>query len=203
MCYGQEFMMFGSPMARIHFVENPGMAFGMTLGGKIGKLVLSLFRLLAISFLFYLLRDAVRKYAPWGFVICLSLLIAGATGNMIDSAFYGLVFSESSYHCIEPATFLPANGGYAGFLQGKVVDMFYFPLFEFVLPTWLPFWGGQTFSFFDAVFNVADSAITVGIITLLLFYRRFINGINATKDEPQGEAGVEPSTPSTPETPVA
>ncbi len=153
----------------IYFVENPGMAYGIELGSK---LFLSIFRIVAMGllayFIVYLLRQ--RRF-PTGFLLTLSLVFAGGIGNIIDCAFYGLLFSESSY--MGPvAEFLPSAGGYAPFLHGKVVDMLYFPLIDTYLPQWIPFVGGRHFTFFDPVFNIADSCITVGVLMLLLFYVR-------------------------------
>ena len=144
------------------------MAFGMELGGDYGKLVLSLFRIVAVTALFFWLRSLARQKAPTMAIISVALITAGALGNIIDSAFYGLLFSDS-FHGV--ATFLPEEGGYAGFLYGKVVDMFYFPLYDGILPDWLPFWGGQRFAFFQPIFNLADTSISVGVGLLLLFQK--------------------------------
>ncbi len=152
----------------IHFVENPGMAFGQEFGGSAGKLLLSLFRLVAIALIIWYIRTLIRDKAPQGFIICLSMVLAGAIGNMIDCAFYGLLFSESTYS--EVAVFLPEGGGYAPFLYGKVVDMFSFPILHGQYPDWIPFMGGKEFIFFRFVFNIADSAVTVGVISILIFY---------------------------------
>jgi signal peptidase II len=172
--YGEEIMMFGQSWALIHFVENEGMAFGLTLGGEYGKLALSLFRIVAVGFLFYYLHLLLRSKVSFGTVVSFSLILAGAIGNIIDSAFYGLIFSETPYHG-GVATMFPEGGGYASFLHGKVVDMFYFPVFEGFFPDWLPLWGGEHFQFFRPVFNVADTAITVGILSLLIFFRSFFS----------------------------
>ena len=152
----------------IHFTENNGMAFGMQLGGEWGKYLLSMFRIIAIGAIAWYLKTLAEKNTKKGVVLSIALVLAGAIGNMIDSAFYGLVFSESFG---QTATFL--EEGYAGFLQGRVVDMFYFPLWNGHLPAWLPIWGGDHFIFFRPVFNVADAAISTGVINLLLFHRSF------------------------------
>ena len=179
MAYGEEIRIFGLNWALIHFVENEGMAFGITLGGEHGKLALSLFRIAAVGFLFYYLRLLMRSKVSFGLIACFALILAGAVGNILDSAFYGLIFSETPYHAGSVATMLPEGGGYAGFLHGKVVDMFYFPMFEGFFPDWLPIWGGEHYLFFRPVFNVADASITLGVITLLLFYRSFFSSTQA------------------------
>lgn len=153
----------------IHFTENPGMAFGLEFGGVWGKLALSIFRLVAIGALVFWLRSLIKSNAAGVAVTAVSLILAGAVGNMIDSAFYGLVYSDSLGRVAE---FLPADGGYSGFLQGKVVDMLYFPLFNGVLPDWVPVWGGDYFIFFRPIFNIADTSISVGVGLLLLFQKK-------------------------------
>ena len=153
---------------KILFVENNGMAFGIEV---LGKLFLSLFRIAAIALIGYFLYKLTGKKDSYkyGYIVCIALIFAGAAGNIIDSLFYGLLFSESTYRSV--AVLLPAGGGYAPFLYGKVVDMLYFPLFGFYWPQWVPFVGGEYFEFFRPVFNIADSAISVGVIVLILFYR--------------------------------
>lgn len=171
--YGDEIELFGLDWALIHFIENPGMAFGLTLGdGQLGKLALSLFRILAVVFLVHFIRELIKREVPNSLLMSFALILSGAIGNILDSAFYGLIFSESPYHG-GVATFLPEGGGYAGFLQGRVVDMFYFPMFRGVWPEWMPFVGGQFYLFFRPVFNVADVAITLGVLNILLFQRSF------------------------------
>lgn len=173
MYYGETIFMLGLDWARIHFVENPGMAFGISLGGDYGKLALSLFRILAVGFLVYYIRLLLNNKVSFGLLFSFALILAGALGNIIDSAFYGLIFSDSTHG--EIATFFPEGGGYETFLHGRVVDMLYFPLIDTVLPDWLPFWGGESFEFFKPVFNIADSSITIGVLNILLFQRSFFS----------------------------
>ncbi len=166
-CYGEERPIMGLEWARLNFVENPGMAFGWRIGGEYGKLALSLFRIVAIGFLIYYVRRLIAGKSPSGLIISFSLILAGAIGNVLDSAFYGLFFTESDYHCINGAAKITALGqGYAGFLHGKVVDMLFFPLVKNNL-------GGVLF--FQPVFNIADSAITIGVLMILLFQRSYFN----------------------------
>ena len=154
----------------IHFIENNGMAFGFEFGNNIGKYFLTIFRMAAIVLLGWYLTKLWKKELPFGLVASFSLILAGAAGNLIDSAFYGLIFNESHGSV---ATLFPAGGGYASFLMGRVVDMFYFPLIEGHFPTWFPLWGSQEFIFFRPVFNVADASISVGIIAIFIFYRQY------------------------------
>ena len=167
MMIGEEFPVFGNWFI-MHFVENNGMAFGMELAGEFGKLFLSVFRIVAVGGIGYYIYKLTQKETPVGLIICVSLVLAGALGNIIDSAFYGLIFDHSHG---QVASFMPEGGGYATFLHGKVVDMFYFPILRGTYPDWLPFMGGNDFLFFRPVFNFADSAISVGIFILLIFYR--------------------------------
>jgi signal peptidase II len=155
----------------IHFTENEGMAFGMKLGGSMGKLLLSLFRIIAVILMGWWLFRVSRNKGSSGLIICISLIIAGALGNIIDSAFYGLIFNESTY--MQVARIFPPEGGYASFLHGKVVDMLYFPLIETRYPSWVPYFGGEDFLFFRPVFNIADSSITTGVFLLILFQKKF------------------------------
>jgi len=163
----------------LHFIENNGMAFGFEFAGNFGKLALSLFRIVAITGLTWYIFRLIKKGAPPGFILALGLITAGATGNILDSAFYGLIFSDSSMAnpMIEGsgvATMFPAEGGYSGFLQGRVVDMFYFPVLKGYYPDWIPWKGGDPFIFFRPVFNLADSAITIGVAWILLFQRKYL-----------------------------
>jgi signal peptidase II len=161
----------------ITFIENMGMAFGMQLGSKI---VLSLFRVVAISVLGYYIWQQVKSNARTGYIVCLSMVLAGAAGNLIDCMFYGMIFNESSPYYL--SYLVDFGTGYAPFLMGKVVDMFYFPLIETEWPTWMPFVGGQHFVFFSPVFNFADASISVSVVLLLLFYREEISKISLKKD---------------------
>lgn len=164
MVVGEDIPLIGN-WCHLHFTQNEGFAFGMALGGSAGKIGLSLFRIVASGFLVWIILDKIKKGTHTSLVACLSLILAGAFGNLIDSCFYGLIFNDGYY---QVATLFPPEGGYAPFLHGKVVDMFYFPLFEFDWPSWVPFVGGSHFEFFSAIFNVADAAITIGVIWLIV-----------------------------------
>lgn len=168
---GEEIALAGN-WAYLHFTENNGMAFGFELGFSYGKLFLSLFRILAIGAIAWYLWSCIKRKENSGVIISLSLILAGALGNIIDSAFYGMLFSESTFY--QKAIFLPTDGGYSSFLHGRVVDMFYFPLFSGIWPEWIPYFGGTDFLFFRPVFNVADSAISVGVVLLILFQKQFL-----------------------------
>ena len=180
MYLGQEFSVFGNWFI-IHFVENNGMAFGLEFGGDMGKIVLSVFRIIAVSAIGYYLFSYAKKGAKVGLIIAGSLIFSGALGNILDSAFYGLIFNDS-YHQI--SEFMPADGGYAPFLFGKVVDMLYFPMFSGTFPDWLPIWGGDNYLFFRPVFNIADTAISLGIGMIIVFQKRFFE--EETKSEEVG-----------------
>lgn len=166
----------------ITFIENMGMAFGMQLGSKI---VLSLFRVVAISALTYYIWKEVRKNSRTGYIVCLAMVLAGAIGNLIDCLFYGLIFNESSPYYV--SYFVPFGTGYAPMLMGKVVDMFYFPLIETEWPQWMPFVGGEHFVFFSPVFNFADASISVSVVLLLLFYRKEISSISLSGSAQKSE----------------
>ncbi|MDQ2180684.1 lipoprotein signal peptidase [Marinifilum sp. D714] len=169
MMLGESYHIFGD-WFQIYFIENNGMAFGMELEGEWGKMLLSLFRIIAVCGIGWYLLDICKKKAPLGLIIAISLIFAGAMGNIIDSAFYGLIFNDSYY---QVAQFLPEGGGYSSFLHGKVVDMLYFPLVEGNFPDWFPIWKGEHFIFFRPVFNIADSYITIGVAFILLFQRNY------------------------------
>jgi signal peptidase II len=157
----------------LHFVENNGMAFGFEFAGEYGKMFLSIFRILAVIAIGWYLSKLVRiKELPFGFIVSISMILAGAVGNIIDSLFYGLIFNHSYG---QVAGIFPEGGGYSSFLHGKVVDMFYFPLISGYYPDWFPYFGGRDFLFFRPVFNIADSSITIGIFTILIFYRKYFN----------------------------
>jgi len=155
----------------IHFTENNGMAFGMEFGGSIGKFLLSSFRIIAIGFIAYYLFKIIKKEEkPMGYIIGIALIFSGAIGNIIDSLFYGQIFTDSYY---QVAQIFPEHG-YSSFLYGKVVDMLYFPIIDTHFPSWFPFWANESFVFFRPVFNIADASITIGISIILIFYRSII-----------------------------
>ena len=168
MYLGDEHLIFGNWFI-IHFTENNGMAFGMELEGEYGKIMLSSFRILAVFAIGWYLFDLIRKKVHPGLITSISLIFAGAIGNIIDSIFYGVFFSDSRY---ELAQFMPQEG-YAGFLHGKVVDMLYFPVIEGHFPSWFPLWGTEEFLFFRPVFNIADSSITIGVCLIILFQKKY------------------------------
>ena len=193
MYLGQEYKVAGDWFI-IHFTENYGMAFGMEFGGGYGKLFLSLFRIaFVIAIIWYLYKLTREKYDTL-YVITLSLIIAGALGNLIDSAFYGMIFNGSEY---QVAKLFPFDGGYSSFLHGKVVDMLYFPLIEGHFPSWFPIWGGEEFIFFRPIFNVADSSITVGVFFWILFQKRFMKSIN--QEMKQNDQQMDPIAETNPE----
>ena len=188
MALGDEIIIFKNWFI-LHFVENNGMAFGFEFAGEYGKLFLSVFRIFAVIAIgWYLFKLAKQKEVPFGFVVSIALIFAGAIGNIIDSLFYGLIFTDSYGQL---ATLFPEGGGYAGFLHGRVVDMLYFPLLEGRYPEWVPYWGGDPFIFFRPVFNIADSAITIGISLILLFYRSYFSKNSEKESETIEETETE------------
>ena len=173
MILGQEYKILGDWFI-IHFTENNGMAFGMEFWGKNGKIFLTLFRIVAVTGIGWYLKILIRQKAPKMVVISIALIMAGALGNILDSIFYGVIFDESFY---QVAQFMPNDGGYSTWLQGRVVDMLYFPILKGHYPSWFPFWANQDFIFFRPVFNIADSAITIGVAYILIFERSFFKHI--------------------------
>lgn len=174
---GESIPIFGFDWAKIHFTENKGAAFGLLFGGDTGKLILSLFRIVAITAItLYLYKISKEKFSKIA-IFSIALILTGAIGNIIDSAIYGIIFSKSSMHTV--ATFLPEGGGYASFLYGSVVDMFYFPMFDVIAPNWFPNWTwwpwhpGNSISFFPYIFNFADACITIGVVLVIIFRSRF------------------------------
>lgn len=201
---GKEITVLGLDWFRLHFIENEGMAYGWKLGGIWGKLALTLFRLVAVIFgTFYIKQTILSKYHN-GFIVCATLVYAGAIGNLLDSIFYGMIFENSDPFLQNVSLFISStsfSGGYAGLLQGKVVDMLYFPIISNAqFPQWVPIWGGESFEFFRPVFNIADACISSGVITILVFQKKFFqppaaiatdqvkdNKIQDNKDIHQGE----------------
>jgi signal peptidase II len=169
--FGHVMNVLGLSWFRLYFIENEGMAWGWKFGGDWGKMLLTLFRLVAVIFGTWYLGKIVKERYSKGFIICAALIYAGALGNLIDSMFYGMIFEQTTYTQVAKA--FPAGGGYAGFLHGHVVDMLYFPMIQSSFPKWIPFVGGQPFEFFSPIFNIADASISVGVLILLAFQKRF------------------------------
>lgn len=188
---GDEIALIGD-WCKIHFVENEGMAFGMAFGGATGKLILSLVRLVASVGIMFLLVRLIRKDTRMLLLTSVSLIFVGAVGNLVDCCFYGVCFSESSFEQV--ATAFPEGGGYAGFLFGKVVDMFYFPICEWTWPSWIPWIGGRHAEFFNAIFNVADASICIGV-GLLIIDQCFFSSKTGEENE-ENEASNSEKTPS-------
>ena len=171
---GDEIHLFGK-WGMLHFIENNGMAFGMEMGGRPGKLILSVFRIIAIFGIAWFLYSLIRKESNQGLILAVSAILAGAIGNIIDSVFYGMIFSES-YNQV--AVMFPPGGGYSSILHGRVVDMLYFPVINTHWPEWSPFRPGETFIFFRPIFNIADSSITCGVFSILLFQKKMFKDTN-------------------------
>lgn len=178
MYLGQEFHLAGDWFI-IHFTENNGMAFGLEFAGEYGKLALSLFRIFAIGGIGWYLNHLVKNKAHVVLISSIAFIFAGALGNIIDSTFYGVIFSSSEFQL---ASLFPSEGGYSSLLHGKVVDMFYFPILKGNFPDWVPFWGGDYFIFFRPVFNIADASISVGVILILLFQGVIFKDTDTNKD---------------------
>jgi signal peptidase II len=197
---GEVVRVFGMDWFRLHFIENPGMAWGWKFGNETGKMVLTLFRLAAVIFGTWYLGRLVKQQYTKGFIICASLIYAGALGNLIDSMFYGMIFDKglhfdasiNNYVTYDGVAALSSNG-YSSFLHGSVVDMLYFPMIKSHYPSWFPFIGGDEFEFFSPIFNIADASISAGVITLLVFQKRFFKKQHKEELQPTGETGTEVS----------
>lgn len=178
--YGEEHNVIGN-WFKLHFIENEGMAFGMKFGEHWGKLFLTLFRLLAVAWGFYFIQNTLikEKYSN-GLIFCASLILAGALGNSLDSVFYGKIFTESSFHV---AKWTAWGQGYTDMFHGRVVDMLYFPILKGTYPTWFPIWGGEDFEFFRPVFNLADAAISGGVISIFVFQGKMLSKGKTLEDE--------------------
>ena len=178
--YGEEHNVIGN-WFKLHFIENEGMAFGMKFGEHWGKLFLTLFRLLAVAWGFYFIQNTLikEKYSN-GLIFCASLILAGALGNSLDSVFYGKIFTESSFHV---AKWTAWGQGYTDMFHGRVVDMLYFPVLKGTYPTWFPIWGGEDFEFFRPVFNLADAAISGGVISIFVFQGKMLSKRKTLEDE--------------------
>ncbi len=188
-CMGESHAMLGH-WFYLHFTENEGMAFGMRLGGNYGKVLLTLFRIVAVVVIGWWLVRVSRKGAGTLLITSISLILAGALGNIIDSVFYGLIFSESSF--TQVATLFPPGGGYGALLHGKVVDMLYFPVINSHYPAWVPFAGGSELLFFSPIFNIADSAITSGVLLLILFQKKAFSPLTTHAATPKEESITQP-----------
>lgn len=197
---GEVTRVLGMDWFRLHFIENPGMAWGWKFGNETGKMILTLFRLAAVIFGTWYLGRIVKQQYKRGFIVCAALIYAGALGNLIDSMFYGMIFDKGLRYDAALNDYIQYAGiaefssdGYSSFLHGSVVDMLYFPMFEGYFPTWLPFVGGDKFEFFSAIFNIADASISVGVITLLLFQKRFFKKIAPNETHSTVETNTEVS----------
>ena len=176
----EEVNVFGN-WFKLHFLENYGMAFGIEFGGSWGKIVLTVFRIIFCGVIIYYITGLIKAKSHLGYTISWTMILVGAIGNIIDSVFYGVLFSSSDNWNL--ASFLPAEGGYAGWFHGSVVDMLYFPIVKTHFPEWFPFWGGESFEFFRPVFNIADTAISGGVFALIIFQNRFFPEVKEKKEE--------------------
>ncbi|HUR65812.1 MAG TPA: lipoprotein signal peptidase [Chitinophagaceae bacterium] len=197
---GEVMRVMGMDWFRLHFIENPGMAWGWKFGNETGKVILTLFRLAAVIFGTWYLGRIVKQQYRRGFIVCAALIYAGALGNLIDSMFYGMIFDKGLTYDPAISDYLQYSGvaqfssnGYSSFLHGSVVDMLYFPMFKGHFPSWFPFVGGDDFEFFSAIFNIADASISVGVITLLLFQKRFFKRYSPQEVHPTVETNTEVS----------
>lgn len=197
---GEVTRVMGMDWFRLHFIENPGMAWGWKFGNDTGKMILTLFRLAAVIFGTWYLGKIVKQQYKRGFIVCAALIYAGALGNLIDSMFYGMIFDKGLKYDPAINDYIQYSGiarfspdGYASFLHGSVVDMLYFPMFKGNFPSWFPFVGGDEFEFFSAIFNVADASISIGVITLLLFQKRFFRKNSPKEVHPTVETSTEVS----------
>ncbi len=190
MSLNESFSLFGN-WGFINYIENPGMAFGYKFGGEVGKILLTLFRIAAVVVISIYIIKLSKRATSNGFIVCLSLVFAGAIGNILDSTFYGLMFDSGTHYNAALGVWQEYSGvsqlnfeGYAPIFKGCVVDMFYFPMINGNFPDWFPIWGGERFTFFKPIFNVADSAITVGVAIILIFYKNALQlGMNLSNDD--------------------
>ena len=194
---GEIVRVFGIPWFRLHFIENPGMAWGWKFGNETGKMILTLFRLAAVIFGTWYLGRIIKQQYSRGFIVCAGLIYAGALGNLIDSMFYGMIFDKGLHYFSDINNYLGYTGvasfstdGYSSFLHGSVVDMLYFPIVQSTYPDWFPFVGGNDFEFFSPIFNIADASISVGVITLLVFQKRFFKKHQKAEEHPTVETNA-------------
>lgn len=197
---GEVVRLFGMDWFRLHFIENPGMAWGWKFGNETGKMILTLFRLAAVIFGTWYIGKVIKQKYSRGFIVCAALIYAGALGNLIDSMFYGMIFDKGLHYDAAINDYLSYPGiaefsssGYSSFLHGSVVDMLYFPMFDGQFPKWMPFIGGQDFEFFSPIFNIADASISVGVITLLIFQNRFFKKNVSEENKTTVETGTQTS----------
>ena len=197
---GEVTRVMGAKWFRLYFIENSGMAWGWKLGNETGKVVLTLFRLAAVIFGTWYIGKIVKQQYSRGFIICAALIYAGALGNLIDSMFYGMIFDKGLHFDAAAQDYIPYTGvasfssnGYSSFLHGSVVDMLYFPIIESRYPSWFPWVGGESFEFFSPIFNIADASISIGVITLFIFQKRFFRKHRKDDLNPTVETSTEVS----------